>query len=126
MKLEELSSIKRVFDEMPERGVAIWNAMVTGCAEKGYDFIALDFFRKMQLVGHDHYSVACVLSLCDIELLGFGRQVHSLVFKTGFMARPSVVNALLTMYSRLEEEVSAIKALGPLFKLTEVYLSYDF
>ena len=72
--------------------------MVTGCAEKGYDFIALDFFLKMQLVGHDHYSVACVLSLCDIELLGFGRQVHSLVFKTGFMARPSVVNALLTMY----------------------------
>ncbi|KAK9283543.1 hypothetical protein L1049_011790 [Liquidambar formosana] len=49
-------------------------------------------------IGHDNYAFACVLSLCSPELLDFGRQVHSLVIKSGSLARTSVINAQLTMY----------------------------
>ncbi|KAG9140465.1 hypothetical protein Leryth_016194 [Lithospermum erythrorhizon] len=100
MKLGDFGYACRVFDEMPKRGLAVWNAMITGFGENGCVDVAFDFFRKMHLVGvgFDHYSIACVLSLCDFELLDFGRLVHSLVIKSGFMGRSSVVNALLTMY----------------------------
>lgn len=51
-------------------------------------------------VRHDHYSFVSVLSLCcSRELLDLGKQVHSLVIRTGFLVRISVINALLTTYS---------------------------
>ena len=41
-----------VFDKMPQKGsVAIWNAMITGCAENGFDEVAIDFFCEMHRMG---------------------------------------------------------------------------
>ncbi|KAJ4967341.1 hypothetical protein NE237_019190 [Protea cynaroides] len=91
----------QVFDGRLHRSVAIWNAIITGCVENGREGTALEMFLKMHRwgVGHDHYTFASVLSLCcSPELVEFGRQVHSLVTRSGFLVRVSVVNALLTMY----------------------------
>ncbi|KAK9949209.1 hypothetical protein M0R45_004742 [Rubus argutus] len=101
MKLGHVDYACDVFDKMPPKGsVAIWNAMITGCAENGSEEVAFSLFCEMHKmdVKHDNYSLASVLSLCSLEALGFGRQVHSLVIRTGFLGRASVVNALLTMY----------------------------
>ncbi|KAA8546611.1 hypothetical protein F0562_002650 [Nyssa sinensis] len=100
VKLGQVGYACRLFDEMPHRNVAAWNAIITGCAENGYSEIAFNLFRRMHTLGvrHDNYTFASVLSLCSPELLDFGRQVHSLVIKTGFLVRASVTNAQLTMY----------------------------
>lgn len=100
VKLGDVEYAQQVFDGMPSRDVAIWNAMITGFADNGHDEIAMRYFREMHNmgVGHDNYSLASVLSLCSVEVLEFGRLVHLLVIKTGFMSRASVVNALITMY----------------------------
>ncbi|KAL5556165.1 hypothetical protein UlMin_038401 [Ulmus minor] len=89
-----------VFDEMPHRDLAIWNAIITGCVENGRVGVGFDYFREMHRMGirHDNYSFASVLSVCSWEVLDFGREVHLLVMKTGFLGRTSVVNALITMY----------------------------
>ncbi|KAI5653258.1 hypothetical protein M9H77_30445 [Catharanthus roseus] len=99
-KLGDVGYACHMFDLMHNRDVAVWNAIITGCGKSGYDEIALTLFRKMIYfgVGYDNYSLASVLSLCSFDLLDFGKQVHSLIVKTGFLARTSVVNALLTMY----------------------------
>ncbi|KAF8404830.1 hypothetical protein HHK36_009719 [Tetracentron sinense] len=100
-KLGHIDYAWHLFDLMPQRNVAVWNAIITGCVENGYGGIAFDMFQEMHESGmrHDNYTFASVLSLCcSTELLGFGRQVHSLVIRTGFLVRVSVVNALLTMY----------------------------
>lgn len=99
-KLGQVGYACNVFDKMPQRSVAVWNAIVTGCAENGYSDIAFDMFRRMHLLGvrHDNYTFACVLSLCSSELVDFGKQVNSLVIKTGFLGWPSVFNAQLSMY----------------------------
>ncbi|XP_057495386.1 LOW QUALITY PROTEIN: pentatricopeptide repeat-containing protein At3g49740-like [Actinidia eriantha] len=96
-KLGQVGYACKMFDEMPERSVEVWNAVITGCAENGYAEIAFDLFVRMHRVGvrHDNYTFASVLSLCCLD---FGRQVHSLVIRTGFLGRASVVNAQLTMY----------------------------
>ncbi|XP_042518396.1 pentatricopeptide repeat-containing protein At3g49740 [Macadamia integrifolia] len=83
------------------RNIATWNAIITGCVENGREGTAVEMFLRMHrwCVGHDHYTFASVLSLCcSPALVEFGRQVHSLVTRTGFLVRVSVVNALLTMY----------------------------
>ncbi|KAK4373057.1 hypothetical protein RND71_008441 [Anisodus tanguticus] len=42
-----------------------------------------------------------------MELLDLGRQVHSMVVKTGFLARASVINALVTMYFNCKNDFDA-------------------
>nr|UPT49586.1 pentatricopeptide repeat protein AaPPR912 [Agave angustifolia] len=51
-------------------------------------------------VGFDRYTFVSVLSLCDLaELVGFGRQVHSMVIRTGFLEfSVAAVSALVMMY----------------------------
>ncbi|KAF5749699.1 pentatricopeptide repeat-containing protein [Tripterygium wilfordii] len=101
-----------LFDKIPKRDVAIWNAMITGCMENGHEDIGVGLFREMHRLGviHDNYSYASVLSECFVDLIDFGRQVHSLVIKTGSFVRPSVVNALLTMYFNCHNVVDAYTA----------------
>lgn len=110
-KLGEVDYACGAFDEMPDRDVAVWNAVITGCADNGHEDIAFTKFREMHELGvrHDNYSFACVLSLCSLELLEFGRQVHCLVTKTGFLIKASVVNSLLTMYFDSERVGDAYK-----------------
>lgn len=99
-KLGEIGYACTVLDKTPQRNVAVWNAIITGCAENGQAEIAFDLFRRMHLLGvrHDNYTFASVLTLCSSEIFDFGKQVHSLVIKTGFLVRASVINAMLTMY----------------------------
>ncbi|KAK6152812.1 hypothetical protein DH2020_012451 [Rehmannia glutinosa] len=108
-KLGEVDYARHVFDQMPERNVAVWNAMITGCAENGHDWIAFDFFHKMHVLGvkGDNYTFASVLSLCSLEQFDFGRQLHSVVVKTGFLRRVSVINSLLTMYFNCKRATDA-------------------
>ncbi|KAG7033481.1 Pentatricopeptide repeat-containing protein, partial [Cucurbita argyrosperma subsp. argyrosperma] len=89
-----------VFDKMPKGNVACWNAVITGCAESGRDWVAISIFYEMHKMGvkPDKYSFACILSLCTKQVEDLGRQVHSLVIKAGYLSKASVINALITMY----------------------------
>lgn len=100
-----------VFDKMPDRDLPVYNAMITGCTENGYEDIGIGLFREMHKldVRRDNYSFASVLSVCDAGLLEFGRQLHSLVTKSGFSCLVSVVNALITMYFNCGNVVDACK-----------------
>jgi len=46
----------------------------------------------------DKYTFATMLSLCSLELLNYGRHVHSVVIKSGILGWTSVVNSLITLY----------------------------
>ncbi|KDP32117.1 hypothetical protein JCGZ_12578 [Jatropha curcas] len=111
-----------VFDKMPNRDLAVWNAIITGCMESGNEEIGFSLFKDMCRFGvrHDNYSFAKVLSGCDLAMVDFGMQVHSLVIKTGYMIRTSVVNALITMYFKSENILDAYLV----FAETE-YLAHD-
>ncbi|XP_010276285.1 PREDICTED: pentatricopeptide repeat-containing protein At3g49740 [Nelumbo nucifera] len=102
-KLGQVNHACQLFNEMPQAqgNVSVWNSMITGCVENGHQEVAFVMFRQMHFLGirHDNYTFASILSACDSsELLDFGRQVHSLVIRTGFLLRLSVLNAQLTMY----------------------------
>ncbi|XP_010923948.1 pentatricopeptide repeat-containing protein At3g49740 [Elaeis guineensis] len=92
----------QLFDGMPKRNTAAWNAMITGFVHHGYEEFALKMFLRMHRlgVGLDKYTFASVMGLCGSpELVSLGRQLHSMVIKTGILElRVSVINALVTMY----------------------------
>ncbi|XP_050204397.1 pentatricopeptide repeat-containing protein At3g49740 [Mercurialis annua] len=103
-KMDRVGYACKVFDEMAQRDLEVWNAMITGCMESGNEEIGISLFRDMCRLGvkHDNYSIASVLSGCELVSIDFGMQVHSLVVKTGSLVRPSVVNSLITMYFNRE------------------------
>ncbi|ESQ45559.1 hypothetical protein EUTSA_v10010148mg [Eutrema salsugineum] len=109
-KLGDIEFAFEVFDKMPERDdVAVWNAMITGCKESGHHGTSIELFREMHKLGvrHDKFGFSTVLSMCYYGSLDFGKQVHSLVIKAGFLVASSVVNALITMYFNCQIAVSA-------------------
>ncbi|KAG1368264.1 pentatricopeptide repeat-containing protein [Cocos nucifera] len=91
-----------VFDGVPKRKTAAWNAVITGFVHHGYEEFALEMFLRMHRlgVGLDKYTFASVMGLRGSpDLVSLGRQLHSMVIKTGILQlRVSVINALVTMY----------------------------
>ncbi|KAK7392850.1 hypothetical protein VNO78_21300 [Psophocarpus tetragonolobus] len=99
-KLDGVRHALQVFEQIPNRHVPLWNAVITGCAQKGYADAAFILFRDMQRmdVKADKFTFATMLSLCSLELLDCGRHVHSVAVKNGILGWTSVVNSLITMY----------------------------
>ncbi|KMT09880.1 hypothetical protein BVRB_6g128540 [Beta vulgaris subsp. vulgaris] len=127
-KLGQVSYACKLLDEMSLRNVEPWNAVITGCSENGYEDVGFDLFRRMHMLGvrHDNYTFACVLSLCNVvELYGFGKQVHSLIYKSGFLGMSSVVNSLLTMYFNFGNVMGACRVFEEVDEMVRDEITYN-
>lgn len=58
---------QQVFDQMKERDVISWNALMTGYAQNGHVHETFELFHKMQSEGQklDHVTFVSVLSVCN-------------------------------------------------------------
>lgn len=97
-----------VFEEIPEKDVVSWNAMIAGFSENNCVDEAFDTFRWM-LKGPttpNYATIANILPVCGLleESVGyhFGREIHCHVLRRAeLVADLSVVNALVRFYTRI-------------------------
>ncbi|KAJ4844622.1 hypothetical protein Tsubulata_023448 [Turnera subulata] len=101
-----LVEARRVFEEMPERDMVSWNAIISGYTQEGnYGLEAVSMFVEMVQEGVevDHVSFTGALSACGHEQnLELGRQIHGLSIKRGCEKHISVSNVLMSTYSKCE------------------------
>nr|UPT49317.1 pentatricopeptide repeat protein AaPPR221 [Agave angustifolia]UPT49755.1 pentatricopeptide repeat protein AaPPR1362 [Agave angustifolia] len=66
-KCGRLDIAKKIFDRMPNKDVASWNAMILGYGMQGELETAIDLFDLMEGegIGYDHVSYIAVLSACS-------------------------------------------------------------
>jgi pentatricopeptide repeat protein len=103
VKCRSLKNARQVFDQMPERNVVSWNAIIAGCSKNGHPYEALAFFYEMHVEGikPDSITIISVLSACaHLLALEQGKQIHGYAIRSGFGSVIVVGNVLVGMYAK--------------------------
>eukprot|EP01018_Ginkgo_biloba_P029187 Gb_18176 [translate_table: standard] len=102
-KCGSIVDARQVFDQMPQRDLVSWNAMISGYAQNGHGDEALNFFLQMLSAGvkPNSVTIVSVLPACtQLATLRQGKEIHNYVIRMGFESDMAVVNALVAMYVR--------------------------
>ncbi|XP_068655581.1 pentatricopeptide repeat-containing protein At4g31070, mitochondrial-like [Aristolochia californica] len=95
---------QEVFDQMQEKSLVSWSAMVTAYSRNKYAHEALGIFYQMQRFTDfrlDHIIAASVLQACtQLGSLNYGEMVHGYILKSGFASDLLTETALLDMYAK--------------------------
>ncbi|CAN6453513.1 unnamed protein product [Victoria cruziana] len=101
---------RRLFDKMPLRNVASWNAMISGYARNGQPNNGLNLFERMKdgaLMPNEITMlsvVSCCTQLQDIEL---GYRVLDYIHKENIFLCKNLQNAVIDMYAKCGDMESA-------------------
>ncbi|KAL4186820.1 hypothetical protein AMTRI_Chr09g35990 [Amborella trichopoda] len=93
----------RVFEEMTERDVVSWSAMVAAYGQHGIGEKTIELLMEMQHDGvrPNMHTLASILgSLGELGSSKVALQLHSLCHKSGLASHSTVSNALFTAYSK--------------------------
>ncbi|KAE8735076.1 Serine carboxypeptidase-like 42 isoform 1 [Hibiscus syriacus] len=98
-------SCRRRFDELNEKNVVLWNAMLGGLVQNGCaytDEVLVLFSQMNRSDSHpDEFTYTSILSSCaTLGCLEIGRQFHGFIIKNKFASNLFVANALVDMYAK--------------------------
>ncbi|CAH9110018.1 unnamed protein product [Cuscuta europaea] len=105
-KCGNMEKARHVFEEMSEKDIVSWSAMIQGYAANGLPKEALDLFYRMQRsnMSLDCYSMVGVLSACGrLGALNVGILASNLIDKKEFHLNPVLGTSLIDMYARCGE-----------------------
>ncbi|KAK3034693.1 hypothetical protein RJ639_032454 [Escallonia herrerae] len=107
-----VGTARLIFDRMRNRTVVSWNSMIDGYAQSGDSKEAWILFKKMLDEGLKPTGVTIMAALhacADSGDLAGGEFVHQLVNQLGFVSDISVMNSLISMYSKCKRVDIAAK-----------------
>lgn len=116
-KCKDLQEARKVFDDMPNRDVVSFGAMIAGYVEHGHGLAALELFARMQEDGTrpDRFIFSSVVKACTVVgAIERGRLVHEQIKQNGFESDVYVGTSLVNMYAKcdsLEEAWSVFNRL---------------
>ncbi|XP_073299950.1 putative pentatricopeptide repeat-containing protein At3g11460, mitochondrial [Primulina huaijiensis] len=94
---------RKLFDEIPEKGLITWNAMISGYSQNGHGMEVLDLYQDMQTSGifPDEVTLVGVLSSCaNLGAQRIGRDLEKKIENFGYGSNTFLNNALINMYAR--------------------------
>ncbi|KAF5176975.1 Pentatricopeptide repeat-containing protein [Thalictrum thalictroides] len=96
----------KIFNKMRDKDIISWNTVLSNIAQDGNSRDAMNLFSRMLLTGlkPNHVTFSGILRscglACDIYLCF---QLHSLVYRLGFLAKSVVANSLIDVFCRCGE-----------------------
>ncbi|CAL1374124.1 unnamed protein product [Linum trigynum] len=102
-KCKDVGTARVLFDGMNRRSVVSWNSMIDGYVESGDPEEALVIFQRMMNEGVQPTNVTVMQALhacADSGNLELGKFVHRLVDELKLGSDVSVMNSLISMYSK--------------------------
>ncbi|KAL5712605.1 Pentatricopeptide repeat-containing protein [Ranunculus cassubicifolius] len=101
---------RKMFDEMPERNIATWNAFISNAVVDGMIYDAIHAFIGFRRIGGEPNSITfcAFLNACsDTKDIRLGRQLHGFVVRSGCDSDVRVANGLVDFYGKNNEVLSA-------------------
>ncbi|XP_015900747.3 putative pentatricopeptide repeat-containing protein At5g09950 [Ziziphus jujuba] len=103
VRIGDLVSAGKLFDEMPDRNSVTWACLISGYAQNGMPNKAFLHFKQMVCAGFlpNHYAFGSALRSCqDSGQFGLklGLQIHGLISKSQYASDVVVSNVLISMY----------------------------
>ncbi|KAJ0836440.1 putative tetratricopeptide-like helical domain superfamily, DYW domain-containing protein [Helianthus annuus] len=92
-----------VFENLPERDVVSWTAIISGYAQLGLDEEALELFRRLlrEGIASNYVTYASVLTaVSGLAAYEMGKQIHSHVLRSGLPFYVVLQNSLIDMYTK--------------------------
>ncbi|GKV27919.1 hypothetical protein SLEP1_g37035 [Rubroshorea leprosula] len=99
-KCGKINFARQVFDEMPEKNVVSWSAMISGYDQGGEPLLALDLFSQMHLVFNGQSFASAIRACGSLMALVTGQQIHARSLKYGYACLSFVSNSLVSMYMK--------------------------
>ncbi|KAL0419843.1 UNVERIFIED_CONTAM: Pentatricopeptide repeat-containing protein, chloroplastic [Sesamum radiatum] len=102
-KCGSLLDAEKLFDEMYERSIFTYNAMLGAYISNGEPRKAIELYADMRFfdILPDAYTCSCVLKACaGVEDICSGREIHGYLIKFGLVCNEIIVNSLVSMYAR--------------------------
>lgn len=116
-KCGNLDGAQELFDNLSNRDIISWNAIMAGYAEHGHGLSALDFFEKMGQEGvkPDKITFLCILQACgSIGAICKGRLINDEINKIGLDTDVVIGNTLIDMYANCGSLKEAYKVFDKL------------
>ncbi|XVF45521.1 hypothetical protein PTKIN_Ptkin02bG0213200 [Pterospermum kingtungense] len=103
-KCGDVDSSRTLFDQLSQKSLVSWAAIISGCVQNGFSREALDLFVKVRLAGYylpDSVMLMSALTAsCDIAAFELCQQLHCCALVAGFSSYRSVQNTLISAYSK--------------------------
>ncbi|KAI3772443.1 hypothetical protein L6452_03629 [Arctium lappa] len=99
----QLGYAHKLFDEMPQRILVSWTAMISGFSQNMEFLKAITTFCKMWVCGEspNEFAFSSVIQACSsLKSVQIGKQIHCLALKVGFSYELFVGSNLADMYSK--------------------------
>ncbi|XP_077236342.1 pentatricopeptide repeat-containing protein At1g11290, chloroplastic-like [Tasmannia lanceolata] len=94
---------RKVFDEISQPDVFLWNTLIRGYSDSGPCKEALILFNRMHssCLLPDHFTFPFIVRSCAVlSALREGKEIHCSIIKNGFDSDVFVQSALVAMYSQ--------------------------
>ncbi|KAL3521318.1 hypothetical protein ACH5RR_019467 [Cinchona calisaya] len=102
-KCGSVEDAEKVFNFVANKGVEIWNSMISAYVGNGSADDALDTYYQMRLgaIPSDSFTISDILVSCSMMGLNdFGRALHAEIMKRPIQNNLAVQSSVLTMYSK--------------------------
>ncbi|OVA10353.1 Pentatricopeptide repeat [Macleaya cordata] len=102
----------QMFDEMPQRNVVSWSAIISGLVQHGFPNKALSVFRLMSESGFkpNEFTLVSALNACSFSENSIQMyQIYGLIIRLGFESNVFLTNAFLTALIRHKNVVEAME-----------------
>lgn len=109
------STAAKVLQDMPFRDVVSWTAMISGCANLGHEYEALEYLREMvgEGIEPNPFTYSSALKACaNVNDVKQGKLIHSSINKSPASSNVFVASALIHMYGKCGHLSEAIQVFG--------------
>uniref|UniRef100_A0A5B7ANH6 Pentatricopeptide repeat-containing protein n=1 Tax=Davidia involucrata TaxID=16924 RepID=A0A5B7ANH6_DAVIN len=109
-KCGNINFARQIFDEMSERNLVSWSAMISGYDQAGKPLMAIDLFTQMRLVPNEYIFASAISACASLLALPQGQQIHAQSLKFGYSNISFVSNSLISMYMKCGQCIDALSA----------------